>query len=144
MTFYGYIIVHSCIISFNLSCIMQLQQFYNIATEISSRKKCYYFWWSTWLLIGSCVQINQQRLKQNFVYLTLNNDFWPRMLLYKNYFNEGLHPSSNSLAHGPLVTKKTLSTISLTSLCVSPISLNYPIPKGMENTLKLTCSWWTW
>ena len=29
---------------------MQLQQFYNTATKGSSRKKCYYFWWSTWLL----------------------------------------------------------------------------------------------
>ena len=24
---------------------MQLKQFYNIATKVSSRKKCYYFWW---------------------------------------------------------------------------------------------------
>ena len=24
-------------------------QFYNIATKVSCRKKCYYFWWSTWL-----------------------------------------------------------------------------------------------
>ena len=30
---------------------MQLKQFYDIAAKISSRKKCYYFWWSTWLLI---------------------------------------------------------------------------------------------
>ena len=29
---------------------MQLKQFYYIATKVSSRKKCYYFWWSTWLL----------------------------------------------------------------------------------------------
>ena len=28
---------------------MQLKQFYNIATKVSGRKKCYYFWWSTWL-----------------------------------------------------------------------------------------------
>ena len=28
---------------------MQLRQFYDIATKVSSRKKCYYFWWSTWL-----------------------------------------------------------------------------------------------
>ena len=34
-------------ISFNLNCIMQLKQFYNVATKVSSRKKCYYFWWST-------------------------------------------------------------------------------------------------
>ena len=47
------IIVDSCIISFNLNCIMQLKQFYNIATKVSSRKKCYYFWWSTWLNSGS-------------------------------------------------------------------------------------------
>ena len=37
-------------ISFNLNCIMQLKQFYNIATKVSSRKKCYYYWWSTWLI----------------------------------------------------------------------------------------------
>ena len=40
----------SSIISFNLDCITQLKQFYNIATKVSSRKKCYYFWWSTWLV----------------------------------------------------------------------------------------------
>ena len=26
-----------------------VEQFYNIATKVSSRKKCYYFCWSTWL-----------------------------------------------------------------------------------------------
>ena len=50
VTSYGYIIVDSCKISFNLNCIMQLKQFYNIVTKVSSRKKCYYFWWSTWLV----------------------------------------------------------------------------------------------
>ena len=50
VTSFGYIIVNSGIISFNLNCIMHLKQFYNIATKVSSRKKCYYFWWSTWLL----------------------------------------------------------------------------------------------
>ena len=49
MTSFGYIIVNSCIISLNLNCILQLKQFYNIATKVSCRKKCYYFWWSTWL-----------------------------------------------------------------------------------------------
>ena len=52
MTSYGYNIVDSGIISFNLNCIMQLKQFYNIATKVSSRKKWYYFWWSTWLFSG--------------------------------------------------------------------------------------------
>ena len=28
---------------------MQLKQFYNMATKVNSIKKCYYFWWSTWL-----------------------------------------------------------------------------------------------
>ena len=42
----------SCIISFNLNFIMQLKQFYDIATKVSGRKKCYYFWWSTWLVPG--------------------------------------------------------------------------------------------
>ena len=44
----------SCIISFNLNCIMQLKQFYDIhdvALKVSSRKKCHYFWWSTRLLV---------------------------------------------------------------------------------------------
>ena len=50
VTSYGCIIVDLCMISFNLNWIMQLKQFYNIATKVSSRKKCYYFWWSTWLL----------------------------------------------------------------------------------------------
>ena len=47
--FYGYIVVDSCIIPLNLNCIRQFKQFYNIATKVSSRKKCYYFWWSPWL-----------------------------------------------------------------------------------------------
>ena len=51
MTSYDYIIVVSYIISFNLNCIVQLWQFYNIDTTVSSRKKCHYIWWSTWLLI---------------------------------------------------------------------------------------------
>ena len=41
---YGYIIVDLSKISFNLNGIMQLKQFYNIATKVSGRKKCYYFW----------------------------------------------------------------------------------------------------
>ena len=47
----GDIIVDSCMISFNLNCIMWLKQFYDIATKVSCRKKCYYFWWSTWLMM---------------------------------------------------------------------------------------------
>ena len=50
VAFYRYIIVDLCITSFNLNYIMQLKQFYNIATKVSSRKKCYYVWWSTWLI----------------------------------------------------------------------------------------------
>ena len=46
---YGYIIVDLCIISLNLNCIMQWKQFYNITTKVSSRKKCYYFWWYTFM-----------------------------------------------------------------------------------------------
>ena len=38
MTFFGYIIVDACIISLNLNCILQLKQFYNIATKVSCRK----------------------------------------------------------------------------------------------------------
>ena len=41
----------SCMISFNLNCIMLLKQFFDIAFKVSSRKKRYYFWWSTWLLM---------------------------------------------------------------------------------------------
>ena len=37
----------SCIIAFHLNCIMQLKQFYDIASKVSCRKKCFYFWWST-------------------------------------------------------------------------------------------------
>ena len=51
MTSCGYFIVDLCIISFSLNCIMQLKQFYYIATKVSSRKKHYYFWWSTWLMM---------------------------------------------------------------------------------------------
>ena len=37
MTSYGYNIVDSCIISFDLNFIMELKQFYNIATKVSSK-----------------------------------------------------------------------------------------------------------
>ena len=53
VTSYGNIKMDVCIITFNLNCIMQLMQFYNIATKVSSRKKCYYFWCSTWLLLSA-------------------------------------------------------------------------------------------
>ena len=43
MNSYGYIIVDLCIIWFDLNCIMQLKQFYNIATKVSSRKKVLLF-----------------------------------------------------------------------------------------------------
>ena len=48
----GDIILDSCIITFSLNCSLQLKQFYDKATKVSSRKKCYYFWWSTWLFKG--------------------------------------------------------------------------------------------
>ena len=51
MITYGYIIVDSCMISFNLNFIMQLKQFYDIANKVSCRKQCYYFWWSAWLFM---------------------------------------------------------------------------------------------
>ena len=35
---YVYIIDYSCIISFNLNRVMELKQFYNIATKVRSRK----------------------------------------------------------------------------------------------------------
>ena len=55
-----------CIISFNLKCIMQLKQFYNIATKVSFRKKCYYFWWSIWLLMGCIYEgLDTGRLEQD-------------------------------------------------------------------------------
>ena len=53
MTSYGYfimIIVDSCMIRFHFDCIMQLKKSYHITTNVCSRKKCYYFWWSPWLL----------------------------------------------------------------------------------------------
>ena len=50
MTSFGYIILDSCIVLLDLNCILQLKQFYNIATKVSCRNKCNYFWWSTWLI----------------------------------------------------------------------------------------------
>ena len=44
------IIVDSCMIRFHFDCIMQLKKSYHITTNVCSRKKCYYFWWSPWLL----------------------------------------------------------------------------------------------
>ena len=73
MTYYGYIIVDLCIISFNLNCIMQLKQFYTIATKVSSRKKCYYFWWSTWLKRFKYRSIFVMKLCINVVFWAIAN-----------------------------------------------------------------------
>ena len=56
VTSYRYFIVDSCIHSLNLKCIIQLKQFYNIATKVSSTKKWYYFWWFTWLLNSTMIK----------------------------------------------------------------------------------------
>ena len=34
----------------HLDCIMQFQYWCYITTNVCSRKKCYYFWWSSWLI----------------------------------------------------------------------------------------------
>ena len=39
-----------------------MKQFYNIATKVSSRKKCYYFWWSTWLIKARMKKISKLRV----------------------------------------------------------------------------------
>ena len=85
MTSYGYIIVDSCIISLNLNFIMQLKQFHYIATKVSSRKKCYYFWWSTWLLTAQLWNI--WKAKGNTSYMT----FW--------FAENGLAPTTNKYCH---------------------------------------------
>ena len=74
VTSYGNIIMDSCIISFNLNCIMQLKQFYNIATKVNSRKKCYYFWWSTWLFSPEwgCSWSSADRRCSNYIWV-INN-----------------------------------------------------------------------
>ena len=56
MASYGYIIVDLCLLSLHLNCIMQLKQFYNIATKVSSKKRATTFgdqpyWWSQHLFI---------------------------------------------------------------------------------------------
>ena len=57
--------MNSCIISFNLNCMMQLKQFYDRATKVRSRKKCYYFWWSTWLFIAATGLVTLLKLDSN-------------------------------------------------------------------------------
>ena len=44
---------------------MQLKQFYKIATKVSSRKKCYYFLWSTWLSSEATSQYKYNAAKPN-------------------------------------------------------------------------------
>ena len=82
MTSHVYNIVDSCMISFNLNCIMQLKQFYNIGTKVSCRKKCYYFWRSTWLNIPNLsLKPTWNSLK---IYLCPSNDIFDintRMML---------------------------------------------------------------
>ena len=73
----------SRIISLNLNCILQLKQIYNIATKVSCRKKCYYFWWSTWLLIGP------QKIEAGiYIYANL---LWPSDAIWR-------HRSGSTLA----------------------------------------------
>ena len=61
MTSHGYIImiiVDSCMIWFDCDCIMQLKKSNHIVTNVCSRKKCYYFWWSPWLLSHKSVKLS--------------------------------------------------------------------------------------
>ena len=46
------IIVEFYMVWFHFDCIMQLKKSWHIATNVCSRKKCHYFWWSPWLLMG--------------------------------------------------------------------------------------------
>ena len=61
---------------------MQLKQFYNIAIKVSLRKKCYYFWWSTWL-----ISLDIEQVCIAYSYLTLTDEFLIpfncRKLIYK-------------------------------------------------------------
>ena len=55
MTSYGYVIMDSCIISFNLNWIMQSRQFYNIATEVSRQSATSFGdlpdWWMPYVVL---------------------------------------------------------------------------------------------
>ena len=60
---------------------MQLKQFYNIATKVSSRKKCYYFWWSTWLISFVCMDIEEISWLQAFCIDGAENAFLSHFFL---------------------------------------------------------------
>ena len=60
---YGYIIVNYGIISFNFNCIMELKQFYNIATKVSGRKK---------VLLLLVIYLTDNRLHDNGLYNLCN------------------------------------------------------------------------
>ena len=83
MTSFGYIIVDSCIISLHLNCVLQLKQFYYMATKVSCRKKCYYFWWSTWLFRQTSVKNKENSyicIKNCFLYLVLMHLILPNSI----------------------------------------------------------------
>ena len=56
---------------------MQPKQFWNIATKVSSRDKCYYFWWSTWLLINRvCRCYTRERVTKLFMMTSSNGNIF--------------------------------------------------------------------
>ena len=111
MTFYGYIIVDWCIISFNLNCIMQFKQFYNIASKVRSRKKvllllviyltdharihvsqhiCIY-----WLIMSNFMKFKV------YVYNSLERNYFIPSLL-SNKMHSAYIKSINSINHAPI------------------------------------------
>ena len=74
MTSYGYIAVDSCIILINLNYIMQLKQFYNIATKVSSRKSATTFGdlpdWSMLSTMSCDREVKGQHVYDGTIYIT--------------------------------------------------------------------------
>ena len=68
---------------------MQLKQFYNIITKVCSRKKCYYFWWPTWLITWR--SIPPSAMIKNALYATINFNTFLYLMPCKYYVIAAKH-----------------------------------------------------
>ena len=144
MTSFGYIIVDSCIISLNLDYILQLKQFYNKATKVSCRKKCYYFWWSTWLLyVSEYSPTHDEVMAPGSL-----SHYRPFVLRTLQWRHNGHHSVSNHQPHDCLLNRlfrrrstKT-SKLCVTGLCVGNSPGTGEFPTQMASNAENVSIWW--
>ena len=139
---------------------MQLKQFYNIATKASSRKKCYYFWWSTWLIkynicSGGVFAINNFKLPNCVIVAT--ECFFFATKIDRGSIMTGMYRRSMMIYSSPWAKfnrkavrlmrwfrrrSKGISKLRVTDFCVgsSPVTSEFPAQR-VSNAENVSI-WW--